>query len=140
MASRLDGRFIGSYDDAGEHIDAQQQPAELVWVGSSRSDMRDVPPAVRRSFGIALFALQAGETPPSAGPSKRFPGASVLELIDDQRGDIYRAIYTGLFPAKIYVLHFRQDKPKRGITPPLGETELIRRRFRLAEALYNGID
>jgi phage-related protein len=140
VASRSDGHFAKSYDDLDDPNDAQLQPAELVWVESSRKDLRDVPPTVRRGFGVALFALQVGETPPSARPLEGFPGTSVLELIEDQRGDIYRAIYTGRFPAKVYVLHLLEQKSKSGIAPSLRETELIRRRFRLAQALYSGID
>ena len=63
------------------------EPKQLVWVGSSRRDLLEFPPAVRRTFGIALFAAQLGETPPDAKPLRGFGGAGVLELIDDHRGD-----------------------------------------------------
>lgn len=69
-------------------------PKELVWVGSSRKVLREFPPPVRRVFGIALFAVQLGETPPEAKPLKGFGGARVLELIEDFERGTYRAVYT----------------------------------------------
>jgi len=81
------------------------EPKQLVWVGSSRRDLREFPPAVRRGFGVALFAAQLGETPPDAKPLKGFGGAGVFELIEDHRGDTYRTVYTVLFATSIYVLH-----------------------------------
>src|SRR5271163_4761416 len=87
-------------------------PKQLVWVGSSRRDLRAFPPAVRRTFGVALFAAQLGETPPEAKPLKGFGGAGVLELIEDHRGDTYRAVYTVRFATAIYVLHAFQKKSK----------------------------
>jgi phage-related protein len=47
---------------------------ELVWISGSRRDMQALPKAVRRGFGVALFAVQVGETPPDAKPLKGFGG------------------------------------------------------------------
>jgi phage-related protein len=33
------------------------QPKTLVWIASSRRDMRALPKEVRRTFGVALFAV-----------------------------------------------------------------------------------
>jgi len=44
----------------------------LVWVGSSRRDLRSFPRAVRRDIGQALYAAQQGETDPSAKPLRGF--------------------------------------------------------------------
>src|ERR1700751_4069572 len=114
------------------------EPKQLVWVGSSRRDLREFPPAVRRTFGVALFAAQLGETPPDAKPLSGFGGAGVLELIEDHRGDTYRAVYTARFATKVYVLHVFQKKSKRGIATPQKEIELIRARLKGAERLYTG--
>jgi phage-related protein len=87
------------------------EPKQLVWVGASRRDLREFPPAVRRTFGLALFAAQLGETPPDAKPLKGFGGAGVLELIEDHLGDTYRAVYTVRFATRIYVLtRFRRNR------------------------------
>ena len=66
----------------------------LVWVGSSRRDMRAMPKEIRRSFGVALYAVQTGEAPPSAKVLKGFGGGGVLELIEDDAAGTYRAVYT----------------------------------------------
>ena len=73
------------------------EPKQLVWVGSSHRDLRAFPPTVRRTFGVALFAVQLGETPPDAKPLKGVGGAGVLELIEDHRGSTYRAGLYGAF-------------------------------------------
>ena len=115
-------------------LDAKQ----LVWVGSSRRDLREFPPAVRRTFGVALFAAQLGETPPEAKPLRGFGGAGVLELIEDHRGETYRAVYTVRFATAIYVLHAFQKKSKRGIATPQRELVLIRERLKWAERQHTG--
>jgi phage-related protein len=76
-------------------------PKELVSVGASRKTLREFPPAVRRVFGIALFAAQLGEMPPEAKPLKGFGGASVLEMIDDYDRNTYRAVYTVRFATAV---------------------------------------
>src|ERR1700693_2225314 len=110
----------------------------LVWVGPTRKDLKEFPRPVQRVFGYALNAAQLGETPPEAKVMKGFGGAGVLELVEDHRGDTYRAVYTVRFATKIYVLHVFQKKSKRGFATPQKEIDLIRARLRWAERLYTG--
>jgi phage-related protein len=110
----------------------------VVWVGPSRKDLKEFPRPVQRVFGYALNAAQLGETPPEAKIMKGFGGAGVLELVEDHRGDTYRAVYTVRFATKIYVLHVFQKKSKRGIATPQKEIELIRARLRWAERMHTG--
>jgi phage-related protein len=114
------------------------QPRPLHWIASSRKDLRGFPSGVRRAFGLALFAVQCGDTPPEAKPLKGFGGAGVLELIEDHRGDTYRAVYTVRFSTRIYVLHVFQKKSKRGIATPRRDLELIRDRLKQAERIHLG--
>jgi phage-related protein len=44
----------------------------LIWIGSSRKDLRAFPSQVRRDIGKALYAAQQGETDPAAKPLKGF--------------------------------------------------------------------
>jgi phage-related protein len=44
----------------------ETKPWLVVWIGSSRRDMQVMPREVRRSFGVALYAVQIGLTPPIA--------------------------------------------------------------------------
>lgn len=62
----------------------------------------------------------------------------MLELIEDYRGDTYRAVYTVRFMARIYVLHVFQKKSKRGIATPREDIELIRARLKWAEQIDSG--
>lgn len=85
----------------------------LVWIASSRRDMRAMPKEVRRSFGVALYAAQTGEMPPIAKVLKGFGSAGVLELIEDDAAGTYRAVYTVSYAMAIYVLHVFQKKSKQ---------------------------
>jgi len=116
------------------------EPKELEWIGSSRRDMQALPFPVRRVFGYGLYAAQLGNRPPDAKPLKGFGGAGVLELIEDYRGDTYRAVYTVRFARKVYVLHVFQKKAKQGIATPKQELDLIRERLKRAESLYSSED
>jgi phage-related protein len=62
----------------------------------------------------------------------------VLELIEDHRGNTYRAVYMVRFAARVFVLHVFQKKSRRGIATPQKEIELIRARLKWAEDLYFG--
>ncbi len=63
-------------------------------------------------------------------------GAGVLEIVDDYKGDTYRAVYTVKFKNAIYVLHAFQKKSKKGIKTPQHEIELIQQRLKIAEEDY----
>jgi phage-related protein len=65
----------------------------LFWEGSAKRDFKQFPEAVQKDMGVALFAVQLGGTPPSAKPWKGL-GPGVYELVEDHRGDAYRAVYT----------------------------------------------
>jgi phage-related protein len=110
----------------------------LVWLGSTRKDVRSFPQPVRRDIGLALYAAQEGETDPSTKPLKGFGGASVLEIVAEGRGGTWRAVYTVRFEEAIYVLHAFQKKSKRGIATPQAELDLIRQRLVEAERLHKG--
>jgi phage-related protein len=108
----------------------------VIWIGSSRRDLREMPQQVRRDIGQALYAAQQGVTDPAAKPLKGFGGARVMEIVERYRTDAYRAVYTAHFENAVYVLHVFQKKSKSGIATPKPEIELIRRRFAEAERHY----
>ena len=60
----------------------------------------------------------------------------MLEVVDDEDGDTYRAVYTVRFAGVIYVLHAFQKKSKKGIRTPKHEVEIIKARLKTAEAHY----
>jgi phage-related protein len=108
----------------------------VIWIGSSRRDLRAMPPEVRRNIGQALYTAQQGMTDPAAKPLKGFVGTRVMEIIERYRTDAYRAVYTARFANLIYVLHVFQKKSKRGIATPKPAIDLIRSRLAEAERDY----
>ncbi len=111
-----------------------QKPA--LWIGSSRDDLRAFPDEVRRVMGFAINDAQNGDEHPRAKALRGFGGRSVLEVIDDEDGNTYRAVYTVRFAGMIYVLHAFQKKSKKGIETPKRDIDIIRARLKLAEAHY----
>ena len=105
----------------------------VIWIGSSRRDLRSLPPQVRRDIGHALYAAQQGVTDPAAKPLKGFGGTRVMEIVERYRTDAYRAVYTAHFESAVYVLHVFQKKSKTGIATPKKDLDLIRQRYAEAE-------
>lgn len=85
-------------------------------------------------MGFAINDAQNGEEHPRAKALKGFGGRSVLEVVDDEDGDTYRAVYTVRFPGVIYVLHAFQKKSKKGVETPRHEIEVVKARPEVAEA------
>jgi len=108
----------------------------IVWIGSSRRDLREMLQQVRRDIGQALYTAQQGATDPAAKPLKGFGGARVMEIVERYRTDAYRAVYTAHFAKAVYVLHVFQKKSKSGIATPKHEIEVIRSRLAEAERHY----
>jgi phage-related protein/predicted XRE-type DNA-binding protein len=73
---------------------------------------------------------QNGDEHPRAKALKGFGGRAVLEVVDDEDGDTYRAVYTVRFAGVIYVLHAFQKKSKKGIQTPKRDIEIIRARLK----------
>jgi phage-related protein len=109
----------------------------VIWVGSSRKDLRAFPRQVSAEIGQALYAAQQGETDPAAKPLKGFGGRSVVEIIANHDGNTWRAVYTVRFAEAVYVLHAFQKKSKKGIATPKKELDLIHRRLAEAERLHS---
>lgn len=117
--------------------DEKEPSAKRVeWVGSSRRDLRRFPKGIRSLFGQALFDAQTGSKHSAAKPLKGFGGAGVLEIVEDESGSTYRAVYTVKLAGVVYVLHAFQKKSKSGIKTPQHEIEKVRGRLKEAEQHY----
>jgi phage-related protein len=110
----------------------------LRWVGSARKDLRAMPDAVQQTFGFALYHAQIGSLHPDAKALKGFGSAGVVEIVEDRRGNAYRAIYTVRFEDVIFVLHCFQKKSKRGIETAKSDIDLIWARLKVAENQVKG--
>ncbi|OXE36562.1 MAG: addiction module toxin RelE [Phenylobacterium zucineum] len=111
-----------------------QQDKPLIWVGGSKKDLIALPPDVRKFFGHALDFAQHGERHDAAKPLKGFGGAGVLEIIENNVGGTYRAVYTVKFAEAVFVLHCFQKKSTSGIATPQADMDIIRARLKVAEA------
>ena len=69
-------------------------PKPLVWIGSTREDLKEFPEEVRGFMGHALYMAQCGLKHERAKPLKGFGSAGVVEIVRDLSGDTYRAVYT----------------------------------------------
>jgi phage-related protein len=114
---------------------ASSSEKPLHWVGSSKKDLLAFPEEVIDDIGYALGVVQLGGTPPSAKPWKG-EGPSVLEIVEDFRGDAYRAVYTVRFKEAVYVLHCFQKKSPSGISTARSDTGLIHERLKAAQVDY----
>jgi phage-related protein len=111
----------------------------LEWIGSSHKDLMALPADVRRFFGFALSLAQAGDRHDAAKVLKGFAGAGVLEVVKDNVGGTYRAVYTVKFAEAVFVLHCFQKKSKRGIATPKEDMDIINARLKIAEAYVGGL-
>jgi phage-related protein len=111
----------------------------VIWVGSSRKDLRAFPSPVQDYMGYALYIAQRGGKHRDTKPLSGFGGAGVVEIVKDHRGDTFRAVYTVRFAGTVYVLHAFQKKSKSGRETPRRDMELIKQRLREAEQIAREI-
>ena len=107
----------------------------VIWVGSSRRDLRAFPEPVQDHMGYALYVAQVGGKHRDTKALTGFGGAGVVEVVKDFGGDTFRAVYTLRYAGAVYVLHVFQKKSRTGRETPLRDIDLIRRRLREAERI-----
>ena len=105
----------------------------IKWVGSAKRDLDAMHVDVKDFFGHAIDLAQAGGKHLNAKTMTGFGSAGVLEVIEDFRGDTYRAVYTVKFAGWIYVLHCFQKKSKSGSKTPKEDVDLIIARLKAAK-------
>lgn len=98
-----------------------------------------LPEEVIDTFGYALYLAQTGTKHEQAKPLHGFGSAGILEIVEDWRGNAYRAVYTVRFAAAVFVLHVFQKKAKSGIATPKQDMELIRERLKVAEQIVKDL-
>ncbi len=98
----------------------------LMWLGSSRGDLRAFPDNARRVAGFQLWRVQRGLEPndwkpmPSVGP-----GVQEIRIHTDLE---HRVLYVTKFAEAVYVLHAFEKRSRRTSKHDL---DLAKRRFRL---------
>lgn len=108
----------------------------IIWIASTKDDLLDLPEGVQDEIGHALYQAQKGGKSDKAKPFKGFGSAAVLEIVENNEGGTYRAVYTVKFKDAIAILHIFQKKSKKGIATPKQDMDLIKSRFKMAELEY----
>lgn len=108
---------------------------QLVWVGPTRSDLKNLPSEVQDEIGYALYQSQLGFFPNDAKPLKGLPG--VYEIVCDFNRNTYRTVYAVKLDDRLYILHVFQKKSKHGIQTPKPDMDLIKQRLQAAKVVSN---
>lgn len=133
------GLFYGLYRN-WYSLAMSEKNKPVIWIGSSKKDLMALPVEVRKFFGHALDFAQHGDQHEAAKVLKGFGGAGVLEVVENDAGGTYRAVYTVKFEEVVFVLHCFQKKSKRGIATPKEDMEIIRARLKVAEVLAKELE
>ena len=97
----------------------------LVWLGSSRTDLRAFPGAARRIAGFQLRRVQQGLEPNDWKPMPAIgPGAREIRI---WTGLAHRVFYVATFADGVYVLHAFE---KRSRKTPKRDLDLAKSRYR----------
>ena len=110
----------------------------IKWVGSAKRDLDAMPEDVKDVFGHAIDLAQAGGKHQDAKVMTGFGSAGVLEVVEDHRGDTFRAVYTVKFPGWVYVLHCFKKKSRSGIKTAKEDLDLIHARLKAAKLDFEG--
>jgi phage-related protein len=111
---------------------------DLIWVGSTKKDLKAMPEDVQDTFGFALHLAQIGKKHPQAKPMRGFSWAGVLEVVEDTRDSTFRAVYAVKLGDTVYALHCFQKKSAHGIATPKPDMDMIRARLKEAQAHAQG--
>lgn len=97
----------------------------MLWLGSSRAEVRRFPILARKKVGHELFQVQQGLTP-SDWKTMTSVGSGVIEL-RIHAGEEFRVLYVARFQEAIYVLHAFEKRTRQ--TRQV-DVELARKRLR----------
>lgn len=111
----------------------------LIWIGSSLEDLKEFPNDVQDEMSHGLYLAQMGERHNHAKTLSGFGSAKIIEIRENDRTGTFRVVYTVEMFGFIFVLHAFQKKSKSGIATPKQEIDLIKRRLKDAESLYNDL-
>ena len=110
----------------------------LLWVASSKRDLKQFPDDVQDHIGFALYQAQIGLRHRDAKLISGF-GPGVIKVVSDFDTNTYRAVYVARFAQAMYVLHAFQKKSTKGIATPKFDIDLIGRRLKAATEHYETV-
>lgn len=101
----------------------------VIWMGSSRDELKQLPAAAQKALGFELYRVQCGYDPMDWKPMVSV-GAGVREIRARDRVGTFRMIYLAIRPEGIFVLHcFQKKKPQTSRS----DLELAKKRFKAIE-------
>jgi phage-related protein len=110
----------------------RQALKKVVWVGSSRSDIKQLGEDLCDAFGTDLLSIQYGLDPISV--KHLHNGMSEIKLTDSDGA--YRLFYVAKFEEAIYVLHVFNKKSNKDGETPKRDASIIASRFSEAARLH----
>ncbi len=84
----------------------------VVWMGSSKADLKAFPVPVMDDMGHQLFLVQCGREPDDWKPMTPV-GIGVKEIRIKDVSGIFRTVYLATRPEAVYVLHCFQKKTQQ---------------------------
>jgi len=108
----------------------------ILWIGSSKKDLKEMPVGVQKEIGHSLREIQKGKDPGNIKPLKHLH-EPISEVVVDEREGTFRAAYTVELKDAVAVLHVFHKKSKSGIATPKKEIELILQRLKQARIDYH---
>jgi len=98
-----------------------------------------MPITIQQRRGYSLHLAQIGDRGDNTMVLKGFGSAGALEVVENDSGGTYRAVYTVRLTNAVYVLHCFQKKSVKGIATPKAEMELVKERLKIAERLERNV-
>jgi phage-related protein len=107
----------------------------IVWMGQTYKELLTMPDNVQDDFGYALGVAQLGGVVSFAKPMQGNL-RDVMEVVSNEEGDTYRAMYTTKLEGRVYVLDVFQKKAKSGRATPQADLDRIELRLKAARKLH----
>ena len=90
----------------------QKRPRELIYLGQTLKDHKDLPAHIRDPFAVALMAVQYDQTPTLKLKHLNVSRGSAIELIINGR-PAYRLVYSTKEPGKVHILYAGKKTAQR---------------------------
>lgn len=107
----------------------------VIWLGSSKRDLKSMHSDVQDSIGFILDRVQKGKYHHAVKALKGRNLAGVYEIRANVDKNTYRAVYAINLGDYIFMLHVFQKKSKKGIATPQEDIEVIHQRLKQAKIL-----
>ena len=124
---------------SGDSFRPRSDLIPVVWIATSRADLKELSEPVQAVLGRALHAVQLGQFPAIAKPLRGgFSG--LVELRANDGAGTYRLVYTAKYAGALFVLHVFQKKSHRGGEMSRRDIALLRVRQRQARSIHQLAD